>query len=175
MNIDYDLIKIFFTNIVSFLISIGAFSYYFNSKLENLKSKIAKENSKYSMQQKIIIEKNIELFEKLKPILNDLDRALKRVCLNIKSEGTFLEESKEAYLHKFLEFNNLLYENELLLKEDSLVNIKKEYELFYEIFNDNNENRIKEMLPNTIEEISEFVGKIRKKIIEIFRIQLGTE
>jgi hypothetical protein len=168
---DYDLIKIIITNIGTF----GIFGYFFNKKLENLKSKIAKENSKYSIQQKIIIEKNMELYDKLKPILNELDFLLKRVCLNIKSDGTFLEESTEAYLNKFLEFNSLLYENEILLKEDILVKIKKDYELFFEIFNDSNENRIKEILPNTMEEISEFAGKQRKKIIEIFRIQLGIE
>jgi Tfp pilus assembly protein PilO len=175
MNIDFDLIKIFFTNMVSFLISIGAFSYYFNNKLENLKSKIAKENSKYSIQQKIIIEKNIELYDKLKPILNELDFLLKRVCLNIKSDSTFLEESKEAYINKFLEFNHLLYENEILLKEDILIDIKKDYESFFKIFNEDVENQIKEKLPNTMEEISQFTGEQRKKIIEIFRIQLGIE
>jgi hypothetical protein len=39
----------------------------------------------------------------------------------------------------------------------------------------NNENQIKEILPNTIEEISKFAGERKKKIIKIFRIQLGIE
>lgn len=168
---DYDLIKIILANIGTF----GIFGYFFNKKLENLKSKIAKENTKYSIQQKINIEKTFELYDELKPILNKLDFLLKRVCLNIKSDGSFLEESKEAYLNKFLEFNHLLYENEVLLKEDIISNIKKEYELFYNIFLDNNENHIKEVLPTTLEKITEFAGERRKKIIEIFRVLLGIE
>ena len=168
---DCDLIKIILANVGT----LGIFGYFFKRQLEKFKSKITKENTKYSIQQKINIEKTYGLYDELKSILNELDKSLQRVCLNIKSDSTFLEESKEAYCNKFLEFNNLLYENEILLKEDTLIDIKKEYTLFFEIFNDSNENQIKEILPNTIDEISRFTRERRKRIIEIFRDLLGIE
>jgi hypothetical protein len=171
--------------VVGFLLKLWVdkrLSHALNVELEQFKSNLAKELARYSLQQKWVNDKRMELLGQLYELVVDMDFELKALFMNVKVQSQeFTEARASKFCEKFVELNAALHKNELFFTEALLEQVRGAYKPYFDLSMDcmrgaeSNAEKLRQELPETLEEITALAGRPRLQVVQAFRKAAGVD
>ncbi|MDD3524582.1 MAG: hypothetical protein PHQ41_07810 [Candidatus Cloacimonetes bacterium] len=157
-------------------------SYSLDLELERFRSELAKDVTRHSIQQQWMNDKRMQLLGDLYMLMVEMDFELKALFMNIKVHSKdFTTERANKVCTKYIELNAVLHKNAIFLSKEVIEEVRAAYKPYFDLAmncmrgEDSEMEELKQLLPETLEEITAIADMPREHLVQAFRKVAGID